>query len=164
MKTEEIKYKIEQTRMCRDLVNIEANKEIDRLKAQLAESKKSESEKLGHGDFGIASGGEPIIVVGDGKCSHTYDKDKYEHYMRLDETNGRWCKATKFGNIFDITKDWGEDLEEFSYLDLNFKMEGNSLKISIGINRYQTITGINIQMMVWLKFGQMIMTLKQKKS
>lgn len=121
----------------------------------------AEKPELRHGDFGISKAGLPWLAV-----QTMTDRVKVEvfwwdsadpsHLSNNDFVDSR------FGNIFDLMKDWGEDLEEFTYAGVHFEMKGRVLEISIH-DELMTITGLESQIEAWRNLGQMIMTLKRNK-
>lgn len=133
---------------------------IIELLEQLVEAEKP---KLRHGDFGLCTRkdskggivvinkrlGNPEPYFEDGLCDGCNYTKKYPDDYII------------FGNIFDLLKEWSEDLEEFIYAGVDFAMRKNSLVIDIN-GESQTITGTDSQMEMWCKLGRLIMTLKRK--
>jgi len=166
MEKREIKHKLEQARMDRDLAHIQANKEIDRLEAQLAEAEKS---KLRHGDFGLNKNGkERITVFHSGE-----DGGGRDDYCSIGIVND--SDITIFGNIFDLMKDWGKNFKnvvlENSYDSRVFLIQKSLLNerdIYLGTEDRGKRMGVYLTKSeayeIWLKLGHALAELKKKKS
>ena len=123
----------------KDVVN-----EIERLREQLAEA---EEPKIRHGDFGYFKDRTPRICIMDsiydkeGRCGKSCDTEYY----------------SIIGNIFDLLKQWSEDLDR---TDIDgFVLEICGDRIVIGGRRFF----IKQAEEFWNKLGSMIATLKRKQ-
>ena len=72
------------------------------------------------------------------------------------------------GNIFDLLKEWSEDLERFEIKvagrgTLEMKLSDKRLEFSMPVFQYATATLPEAEE-IWHKLGQMIATLKRKKT
>ena len=129
--------------------------EIERLREQLTEAEKL---KLRHGDFGYFVDGKARIDIADtmydkdGRCGNSIDSEFY----------------TIFGNIFDLLKEWSEDLEHYT---ISPKYGGTiefhpSLVKHKSIHLCVTTFGTHLTMVeaeeIWHKLGRIIATLKRK--
>ena len=132
--------------------------EIERLREQLAEAEKP---KLRHGDFGINKANNARIVLFHYGDSDSGKRDDFGPIGIHSNT-----AIEPLGNIFDLLKEWREDLEEFEK-----KVAGNgTLKMSLSEKRlefsmpqlqYATANLAEAEE-IWHKLGQMIATLKRK--
>ncbi len=122
-KKQELEHKLEQARKDRELATTEANKEIEAIKAQLAEAEKP--VKLRHGDYGFEEDGcarltlshdFKMVTAGDG-CVNPYET----HYPN-----------PVLGNIFDDLKAISKSLKEFTL--------SNGVKIDINEYGHLRIT------------------------
>lgn len=131
------------------IVRESARENLVKLQAQLAEAEKP---KHRHGDFGVnEDGNERIVLFQNGENGGR--RDDYGQLGVHSDTD-----ITIFGNIFDLMKDWGEDLERAN-ID-GFVLEICGDRIVIGGRRFF----IDQAEKFWHKLGQMIATLKRKQS
>jgi hypothetical protein len=131
--------------------------------------------KLGHGDFGNLDSYGAYAAV---KCAH--DISAKRGVILLVSRDGLTTTPAneeiyinqwhKFGNIFDLMKDWSEDLTEFEKTCAN----GGTLRIEIcggkvqfcirAVNDYRYATAsISQAEEIWRKLGQMIAYCKRTK-
>lgn len=159
MNKQEIEHKLEQAQ--KDMMGIKDN--ILWLKEQLVEAEKP---KLGHGDFGINKEGARRIRVFKNAMPDRGASDDYSPYGICSDTD-----FLPFGNIFELMKDWGVDLEQW---DSEKGREDESITMSIkncpGNRMWLGTCGnsdwykIEVIEEIWRKLGQMLMTLKRKQS
>ena len=148
----EIEHKLEQAKADK----FEINKQVQILEAQLREAEKP---KLRHGDFGYSGSTEfPRLVL---------DKNRLAHSFRVFESTPHDEPTVILGNIFDLLKEWSEDLGEFK-IDQT-KGGGGNIKICID-SRFIDFwvagkictTKLSEAEEIWHKLGQLIATLKRK--
>jgi len=146
---EEIEHKLEQAQ--KDMMGIKDN--ILWLKEQLAEAEKL---KPRHGNFGFGTTTDkwPILTLEsfDGKM---FSAGRLSCEIIGGETQNH--PNPVFGNIFDLLKEWRENLERTS-ID-GFVLEICGDRIVIGGRRF--LLGQAEEF--WHKLGQLIMTLKRKQ-
>ncbi len=132
----------------------------------------AEKPKIGHGDFGITNAGHYRIFLS--KCVEGFDWSKpvggHQEYSEIGVIGDE--NFTFLGNIFDLLKEWSEDLKEAYAEDeaSGIKIEGENIEIYFCTGadcakkddycRYKLSEAEEI----WHKLGQMIATLKRKQS
>lgn len=151
----------------------------DRLESLHQQLAGAEKPKLEHGDFGLV-----------------WDEGESEKPSRFVVTNHKgnlhWCRHSGlpsliplfhlteykyliFGNILKFTEEWGKDLEEFEFEDIDNKVtlvveKSNTVKdIFIGVKDTQHFNrGVHLTIPefyeIWLKLGTALFTLKRKQS
>lgn len=134
MEKQEIEHKLEQAFVDKDAIG----DHIIKLQKELREAEKPE---LRHGDFGY-SGKHPRIVLNNKKLATGF-------YIIDDNESDR--PTVIYGNIIDLIKEWGEDLEEFDVGGRHFKIYPNDPDSFLQIEE------------IWHKLGQLIFTLKRKQ-
>ncbi len=146
MDKKEIEHRLEQAK--KDRMGINDN--ICWLKEQLAEAEKP---KLGHGDFGISKRGNFIAIKSKSPDHHhgvePFYEDCWSDGHLYTERNPN--DFIVFGNIFDLMKEWGEDLEEFDVGGRHFKIYPEDPDSFLQIEE------------IWHKLGRMIFTRKRKQ-
>ena len=165
MSKEEIQNKIDSISADRDALERTRNKlsgDIALLLKQIAEAEKP---KLRHGDFGLWVNEKDWFVVDDSGDDRIYihllwaGKHDKRNQWRYD--NKFLAKATIFGNIFDLLKEWSEDLEYFEFdvhhCEIN-TVEFPHAPIHIAGNWHTLAEAEEI----WHKLGRVIATLKKK--
>jgi hypothetical protein len=134
--------------------------EIERLREQLAEAEKP---KLRHGDFGINKANNARIVLFQFGDSNSGKRDDFGPIGIHSNTD-----IEPFGNIFDLLKEWSEDLEEFEGAGdcqvLNGQITSNNKDIWLKISSGSTVFTLEQAEKIWHKLGQMIATLKRKQN
>ena len=121
------------------------------IQSQLAEAEKS---KLGHGDFGIDEDTKESILIAPSQLpAHPMMSYNDETQPCGEVRDGRHVTRgiIKFGNIFDLMKEWGEDLEEFDVGGRHFKIYPEDPDSFLQIEE------------IWHKLGRMIFTRKRKQ-
>ncbi len=125
---------------------------------------KSEKPKLRHGDFGTNKDNSSFVAT-----EGYLPVKKLEPYYENAESDGcDYAKSnpndyTIFGNIFDLMKDWGEDLTHFKFDVHEYKIDTREFAhapIHIAGNWHTLVEAEEI----WRKLGQMIMTKKRKEA
>ena len=163
MNKQEIEEQIKQASAEREAIT---DKLIE-LKQQLFDILLAEPEKpkLRHGDFGLEENNSPTIILRETQYGDPSDLRSIREghsCQSSNRTKPEYCHIYLIlGNIFDLLKEWSEDLEEFTYAGVHFRMKGRVLEISIH-DEMMTITGLESQMEAWTKFGRLIATLKRK--
>ncbi len=114
----------------------------------------AEKSKLGHGDFGLwkfrpTNDPKKAIYIDKHQTKDTIYTDKDEWCTNASDDDGR--ELIKFGNIFDLMKEWGEDLEEFDVGGRHFKIYPEDPDSFLQIEE------------IWHKLGRMIFTRKRKQ-
>jgi len=164
-KQEELKYKI---KVHEGAIALSTDTLVS-LRAELAEAEKP---KLGHGDFGVTTKERPcggsFVAIRDSQRSRglePYFKDGLSDGSNYTKNNPD--DYTILGNIFDLLKEWSEDLDEFEIQSKNctkliiktFGEEG----IQVDISHYTaTLRTLSEAEEFWHKLGQLIATLKRK--
>ena len=131
--------------------------EIERLREQLAEAEKP---KLRHGDFGLNKAGNSRLILfqfGDSNREKRKDYGPIGIHSNTD--------IEPLGNIFDLLKEWSEDLEMWErptkrHNKFVFKICGCT--IDFHTNPYCSFIPDEAEE-IWHKLGQMIATLKRKE-
>lgn len=151
MNKQEIQNKIDQAKTDKQAIN----KNLQVLEKLL---RKTEKPKLKHGDFGTNKEGDSRLVIKKtndvltlagccklGMCVETVDEIREKGFI--------------FGNIFDLLKEWSEDLDR-TYIDGFALAIGRfcSDKIVIGGRSFL----IEQAEEIWHKLGQLIATQKRK--
>ena len=158
MDKKEIEHQIKRYETVRDC----AEERLNELNLQLRDLDKAEQPKLRHGAFGMFKDCSPRLIVkekvydSNGLCGNACDIDFY----------------TIFGNIFDLTKGWGEDFEEYDK-----SMTATGIKIKHDQIELYSCTGdscskiddcchfsIEAAEEFWHSLGHALMTLKRKQS
>ena len=167
-RTEEIQKEIDQYADARRTCE-KAKNEFTALIARLVKEKAdvgAEKPELGHGDFGVD--GEPYVVVSQSTLPGS-PKAIFASSMGLIKADENMSPDTRFGNIFKITKGWGEDFEEEWESKPAYK---NAIQIIIkvmfngiffGNSRNGATFDLENITEIWRKLGHAIMTLKKKQ-
>lgn len=133
--------------------------EISILKATLAEPEKL---KLEHGDFGINKSDLLWLAVRTMTDEVKVEVFWYNSACPSGLDNNDFI-SSRLGNIFDLMKDWGEDLTHFELDVHKYKIDTRDFAhspIHIAGNWHTLAEAEEI----WRKLGQMIMTLKRKEN
>jgi len=155
-KIELIKHQI----VCHNVAIEQSKKAIIDLEAQLAEAEKPKL-KLKHGDFGLNEDGDLRLVIEKtnnvltlaGCCSLGNCADTLEEMRK----NG-----IILGNIFDLLKQWSEDLTYFEFDVHEYKIDPKQRFAPIKVaGTWHTLVEAEE---IWHKLGQLIATLKRKQS
>ena len=151
MNKDEIQHKLEQA--VKDVAKLQV--EVEVLEMQLAKVKKP---KPRHGDFGYGTTGGPRIAL-----SHNFgfvtagDGSLYDHEYEDYNPN------PVLGNIFDLLKEWSEDLTFFEFdvhrCEINTKDFAHA-PIHIAGNWHTSAEAEEI----WHKLGRVIATFKRKEN
>ena len=164
MNKEEIEHELARARAAETTIK----NNIIELLEQLVEAEKP---KLRHGDFGIVN--RKGFYLNDSSRTKVkpinmpvfeYENQSYDSY-HSDYDN----REVVFGNIFDLMKDWGKDLEEWeskpAYQDaIQIIMEVKFNGIFFGNSGNAATFDLESITEIWRKLGQEIATLKRKSS
>ena len=154
MDKKEIQNKLEQAKVDK----FEINKQVQVLEQKLREAEKP---KLRHGDFGLDYAKNPCIRIRlPGKTTIAVaDKDR----TYGNDVGVVAIPKIIIGNIFDLLKEWSEDLEVWErptgHNKFVFKICGCT--IDFHTNSYCSFNLPEAEE-IWHKLGQMIATLKRK--
>ena len=154
MNKQEIQNKLDQANL--DIYAI--NQNILKLKEQLAEAEKP---KIRHGDFGLNKANNARIVLFQFGSSNSGEREDIGLIGIHSKTD-----IEPIGNIFDLLKEWSEDLEKWErptekHNKFVFKICGCT--IDFHTNPYCSFI-LSEAEEVWHKLGQMIATLKRKET
>ena len=134
--------------------------EIERLREQLA---KAEKPKLRHGDFGMWKGTNYGFVVDKSEKDEIYThllwkSNDLRNQKRQDDMSLR--EVAILGNIFDLLKEWSEDLERFDFDVHEYAIDPINSHAPIKVaGNWHTLSEAEE---IWRKLGQLIATLKRK--
>jgi len=124
-----------------------------------------EKPKIRLGDFGIVPRGEnkqasrPVLADSQDLTDWGYWLDENgDDSCRYDSANGE--KITNTGNIFDMLKEWSEDLTKFMVDNDRFELDLKDAKNPFMIRGAWFAQSEAEE--IWQKLGQMIATLKRK--
>lgn len=162
MNKQEIENRIKKYELIREC----AEENLNDLNIQLRDLREAEKPKLRHGDFGIEDGNYPTILLSEtkDKCLRSIREGFTTISSNRIDYNHTYAIL---GNIFDLLKEWSEDLEEFEIQSKNctkliiktFGEEG----IQVDISHYTaTLRTLSEAEEFWHKLGQLIATLKRK--
>lgn len=143
---------------------------IIELLEQLVEAEKP---KLRHGDFGIEDGKNPTMIVKEynnwsGDLSSLCESFSVPQCNNDPKEHGYII----FGNIFDLLKEWSEDLEEWDtdQTASGMKIDGERIKIyfctGVDCTKENDYYDCNLSGAeeIWRALGREIATLKKKQS
>jgi len=131
--------------------------EAEGLKVIISKLAEAEKPKRRHGDFGLEEDGEtsyPRLITNPASVTGLTVSNKYGEIPPGNKI------TTIFGNIFDIMKDWGEDLEDGRANIDGFVIEICGDRIVIGGRRFL----IDQAEEFWHRLGQIIAMKKRKQS
>ena len=154
MNKEEIQNKIDSISADRDALERTRNKLTGDIALLLEQIAEAEKPKLRHGDFGLDAGN-----LSGGNWVHINGKTYYPSGVisGLSPTNNTILEE-KIGNIFDLTKDWGEPFE-------NYYKYGIRIEISNVDDIYIDAGGSHLTIPkaeeIWHKLGQVIAQTKK---
>ncbi len=162
MDKQEIEHKLEQTIKNRATICKGFTEEIGNLQEQLAEAEKP---KLRHGDFGVEKCKEctyPRLITNPASVTGLTVSNEYGEIPPGNKI------TTVFGNIFDLLKEWSEDLEKFEVAGdcgvLNGAITSNNKDLWLKISSGSTVFTLEQIEEIWHKLGREIATLKRKQS
>lgn len=154
------KEKIERRIKSCELIRECAEENLNELNIQLRDLREAEKPKLRHGDFGyrnakdgnVQDGGSRVLLF-KGKDGIGYCDDKYY-------SGGiAGSKYLIFGNIFDLLKEWSEDLEHFKFDVHTYGIDTDQRHAPIKVaGTWHTLTEAEE---IWHKLGRLIATYKR---
>ena len=166
MSKEEIQNKIDSISADRDALERTRNKlagDIALLLRQLAEVEKP---KLRHGDFGYRKDGAPRVALSN-VCGGKVDRRVgCGSIFSISEFRG---EMSVLGNIFDLLKEWSEDLIDFKAIcnrhnrEFYAQIEDNEITLQTGGDKGEWCWATLAEAEeIWHKLGRVIATLKRR--
>ena len=155
MNKEELEHKLEQAKTN----SFEINKQVQQLEKQLRDVEKP---KLRHGDFGIDTDDEKgcgSFIVMEQSTLFGTPKAFFENQMGRINADESMSSDLRLGNIFDLLKEWGEDLEEREVAGIRISVRNDC----IFVGEYRLSTPEK-QELFWKTIAQEYLTLKRKEN